>query len=220
MDFIVEIGLSLLIVIVFFILLAHLDRKGYQKNVEMLHNIARQYGLQLYESPHKGSIFARPPYEDTYSGKTSQYAYLRGGWQGLDLELRSILRRRSPRFSTRLTVRWSSAQAEKVPAILLLYPKTIAAQHTNYKLPVLPQSGDFGKHFEVRTDSASFAATLLRDDFKAFLYEHRHFLTDIVFISPVMLYTEEPNLVVNPPHIVAINIRLKILLRIAQELQG
>jgi hypothetical protein len=220
MEFLVEIGLSLLIVIVFFIVLARLNRKGYQKNVEMLHNIARQYGLQLYESPHKGSIFARPPYEDAYQGKTAQYAYLRGGWHGLDLELRSISRRRSPRFSTRLSIRWTSAQSEKVPATLLLYPKSIAAQYKTSELQIIPQNGDFGKQFEVRTDNASFAATLLRDDFKAFLYEHCHFLTDVVFISPAMLYTEEPNLVVNPHHIVAVNIRLKILLRIVQQLQS
>lgn len=217
-DFWLELLLSLAIVGVFLSFLAWLNRKGYAQNLACLEKIAKSEGLQVYHSPIGGSLWRRAPYEAEYLGATGQYAYLRGGWHGFDLQLKSIRRRGRP-FATRLSLRWVEKQAENIESTsgtLILCPKGSAARYKTEALQPVDLVGVLSQDFELLSDQPQWALRLLNSKISEYLYQKKAYLRGPLCLSPQLLYSEEADLILNPPQLEAVQARLKILRQLAQ----
>jgi hypothetical protein len=217
-DFWLELLLSVAVAGLFLSFLAWLNRKGYAQNLNCLEKIAKSEGLQVYHSPIGGSLWRRAAYEPEYLGATGQYAYLRGGWQGFDLQLRSIRRRARP-FATRLSLRWAEKQPENTEnptGTLLLCPKGSAARYKTDILQVVDLVGALSQDFELLTDQPQWALSLLNSRTAEYLYQQKAYLRGPLCLSPQQLYTEEADLILTPPQVETIQARLKILAQLAQ----
>lgn len=217
-DFWLELLLSLAVVGLFFSFLAWLNRKGYAQNLACLEKIAKSEGVQVYHSPIGGSLWRRAPYEPQYLGATGQYAYLRGGWHGFDLQLKSIRRRGRP-FATRLSLRWVEKQAENIENMggtLLLCPKGSAARYKTDALQLVDLVGVLSQDFELLSDQPQWALSLLNSRTAEYLHQQKAYLRGPLCLSPQLLYSEEADLVLNPPQLEAVQARLKILAQLAQ----